>query len=326
MNHHRRRALGAAALAVSLAVITATQPGAAGTAGYERIVFSSPLPGGGASVSVVSPDGSGWVGVDLAVDLEDFNRTVWSHDGTRLLHSNTLVFDGNGEVVAFRPAISAPDGTGLHVLTLPDLGMDMYCSAWSPDDMQILCNADGDVISMRASDGGNIVRLTTNPYAGQDLAVGYSPDGTQLAFLRSKPGPDNGKRGHDQAEREALFVARADGTSARRLTDWGLVLAGDLASASWSPDGLSLISVDRHGRLVEIAADGSRVSTIDLDLDGGYFAVTPDYSPDGSQIVAAVFRDSPADLYVADRDGSHTHAITNTSDATEWLPDWAVTP
>src|SRR6186713_2730362 len=66
MNHHRRRALGAAALAVSLAVITATQPGAAGTAGYERIIFSSPLPGGGASVSVVSPDGSGWVGVDLA--------------------------------------------------------------------------------------------------------------------------------------------------------------------------------------------------------------------------------------------------------------------
>ena len=92
MNHHRRRALGAAALAVSLAVITATQPGAAGTAGYERIVFSSPLPGGGASVSVVSPDGSGWVGVDLAVDLEDFNRTVWSHDGTRLLHGLDISF------------------------------------------------------------------------------------------------------------------------------------------------------------------------------------------------------------------------------------------
>jgi Tol biopolymer transport system component len=326
MNHRRRRALGAAALAASLAVITGAQSGAAGAAGRERIVFSSPLPGGGASVSVVSPDGSGLVGVDLAVDLEDINRTVWSHDGTRLLHSNTLVFDGNGEVVAFRPSISASDGTGLYVLTLPDFGVDMYCSAWSPDDSRILCAADGGVMSMRASDGGGIVQLTNNPYAGKDLAVGYSPDGTQLAFLRSKPGPENGKPGDDQAEREALFVAEADGTNARRLTDWGLLLAHDLAEANWSPDGLSFISVDRHGRLVKIAADGSNVSTIDLDLDGTYFAVTPDYSPDGTQIVAAVFRNAPADLYVANRDGSHAHAITDTSDATEWLPDWAVTP
>ncbi|HVQ19029.1 MAG TPA: hypothetical protein VMT27_08345, partial [Actinomycetes bacterium] len=86
MNHPRRHALVAAALAASLALVTGAQAGAAGAAGHERIVFSSPLPGGGASVSIVSPDGSGQFGVDLAVDLEDFNRTVWSHDGTRLLH------------------------------------------------------------------------------------------------------------------------------------------------------------------------------------------------------------------------------------------------
>jgi hypothetical protein len=325
--YQHRRALGAAALAAGLAVSTGAQSQANGAGNDERIVFSSPLPGGGASVSIVSPDGSGLVSLELAVDLEDINRTVWSHDAVHLLHSNTLVFDANGEVFGFRPAISSPDGAALHVLTLPNLPGDMYCSAWSPDDQRILCNTgdDGGLISLRASDGGGIVKLTSNPYGGQDLAVGYSPDSSQLAFLRSRPGPDNGNRGDDQAQREALFVARADGTHERQLTDWGLLLSHELAGANWSPDGTSFISVDRHGRLLEIAADGSSVRKIDLDLDGRYFAATPDYSPDGSQIVVAVFRSAPADLYVANRNGSHARAITHTSDATEWIPDWAAT-
>ncbi len=45
-------------------------------------------------------------------------RRTWSHDGTQLLHSNVLVFDDAGELVAFRPAISAPDGSDYRLLRL----------------------------------------------------------------------------------------------------------------------------------------------------------------------------------------------------------------
>ncbi len=63
-------------------------------------------------------------------------------------------------------------------------------------------------------------------------------------------------------------------------------------------------------------ADGSHVTPIHLSLGdtGTTFAVTPAYSPDGSQIVFALFQRSQADLYVANRDGSDAHAITDTPD------------
>ena len=322
MTTHLCRAASAAAVVCATACLGGAPPAMAGPS-TGHIVFSSPLPGGGASVGVVAPDGSGLAGVPVGTDLEDFDKSTWSHDGTHLLHSNVFVFDLPGVELAFRPAITDADGGNLRVLRLPDQPADMYCSTWSPDDTRIVCAADGNLVSLRASDGGGAVVLTHTPYGGKDLAVGYSPDGSRLAFLRSRPGPQNGKRGDDQAEREALFVADADGSHARQVSAWGLLLPHELAGANWAPNGRSLISVDRHGRLVEIAADGSGVRKVGLDVDGKYFAVTPDYSPDGSRIVFGLFQGGPSDLWVADADGSDSHPVTDTPDASEWFPDWA---
>ena len=121
-----------------------------------------------------------------------------------------------------------------------------------------------------------------------------------------------------------MFIADADGSNAQQITEWGKLLPHELQSANWAPDGQSLISADRHGTLVEITADGSHVTPIHLSIGdtGTSFAVTPAYSPDGSQIVFALFQRSQAELYVANRDGSNAHAITNTPDLTEWFPDW----
>ena len=245
------RRLSRAAIAAAAVLATATVGGvpAASGAATERIVTSALLQGGGAAVTTMSPAGTDVARVDVPADLEDFNKSTWSHDGTRLLHSNVFVFDDDGEIVAFRPAISAPDGSGYRLLRMRNRPMDMFCSAWSPDDSRILCNNDGGIISFRASDGRGARRLTTNPYGGQDLAVGYSPDGTRLAWVREGPDPSP-DRGRD--ERAALFVADADGTHARRLTRWGLLHAHELAGANWSPDGTRFVSATRKGRLVEV--------------------------------------------------------------------------
>ena len=322
-----RRAALAAVIVGTTACASAVPPGGAAVgggdtiAGTERIVTSALLERGGARVTTLSPDGSGVADVDVPDTLEDFNKSTWSHDGTRLLHSNVLVFDGSGELVAFRPAITAADGSDYRLLRMRTRPMDMFCSAWSLDDSRILCTNKGGIVSFRVSDARGARRLTSNPYGGQDLAVGYSPDGGRLAWLRerSDPSPDNGV----DDEREALFVADADGSHARRVTRWGLLHAHELAGANWSPDGTTIVSATREGRLVEIDVATGAVSPIELALGSEDFAILPDYSPDGQDVVFSMFRHAPTDLFVANVDGSGLRRITRTPDRSELSPDWS---
>ena len=311
-----RRAATAAAIVCATACVSAVPPSDA-VAETGRIVTSALLEGGGAAVTTMAPDGSDTAGVEVPADLEDFNRTIWSHDGTQLLHSNVLVFDDSGELVAFRPAISAPDGSDYRLLRLPQRPMDFYCSAWSPDDSRILCSdAQGGIISIRATDGRGARRLTVSPYGGHDLAIGYSPDGGRLAWVREGPGST------DELERAAIFVADADGTHARRLNRWGLLNAHELAGANWSPDGSSFVAATRNGGLVTVDAVAGGATPVPVDLRSNDFAVMPDYSPDGERLVFAMFRDRPSDLWVVNLDGTGLRRITRTPDRSELAPDW----
>jgi WD40 repeat protein len=285
-----------------------------------RIVFTRQLDGGGSTVFTVNPSGRDERQVAIPLVAEDFNRSVWSHDGHRLLMSNIPYTDPTtGSFVGFRPATSAPDGSAFHLLALPQLPEDMYCSAWTPDDHRIVCGDDTPgLFSMRVSDGGGMRRLTVNPFGDQDVAVGFSPDGRRLAFLRYKPATKP-----SQDEQVALFLANPDGTRLHRITPYGLLEADELASANWSPDGHSLISANSNGRLVIVSADGSGVRRIALAFGTpDYFAVMPAYSPDGRQIVFSAFRQAPADLFVANLDGTHVHQITD-SPVNEYSADWA---
>jgi Tol biopolymer transport system component len=284
--------------------------------GTERIVTSALLQGGGAAVTTMSPAGTNVARVDVPADLEDFNKSTWSHDGTRLLHSNVMVFDDDGELVAFRPAISAPDGSGYRLLRMRDRPMDMFCSAWSPDDSRILCTNSGGIISFRVSDGKGARRLTRNPYGGKDTAVGYSPDGTRLAWVREGPGSTG------DLERAAIFVSDADGTHVRRLNRWGLLNAHEFAAANWSPDGSRFVAATRRGGLVTVDAVAGGATPVPVNLGSNAFAVMPDYSPDGLRIVFALFRDRPSDLFVMNIDGSGLRRLTRTPNRSEISPDW----
>ncbi|MFC4785343.1 TolB family protein [Nocardioides sp. MAHUQ-72] len=319
-----RRTVGALACLLLGTTALAAAPTAASTGPHDRIVYSrTALDGSGATAITAAPDGTHQRVVSTTVPLEDFNRSTWSHDGTRLLHSNVVVLDPTtGDLVAFRPGISSPSGSHFRVLRLPRLPTDMFCSAWTPNDRRILCDIGTErqgLFSIRADDGGGRVRLTTNPWGSQDLAVGFSPDGHRLAFLRFRPGtgPDAGTQ-----DRVALLVARADGSHAHRITGYAVLQAHELAWADWSPDGRRLVSSTQWGRLVLVAADGSGLTRIRLRPSRpDDFAATPTFSPDGTELLFSLFRQAPADLYRAHLDGSGVQAVTH-SPENDLNPDW----
>ena len=193
----------------------------------------------------------------------------------------------------------------------------MFCSAWTPDDRRIVCNDDSPFLfTIRPSDGGGRLPLTRNPFGGSDVAVGFSPDGSHLAFERSRAD-----------EQLALMVANADGSQARRITPFGLLMNQVFQGANWSPDGKSLISTQTDGHLIVISVDGTQARIISLQIGSrDYFAFHPDFSPDGRHIVFSAYTNptSPQDdLYRADLDGTHGVQLTNTPTA-EVSPDWAI--
>ncbi len=316
---------GPAAIAVliligALALPVSTR--ADGSAG--QIAFARLLESGGADVFVASPDGSAATLVSLGDVAEDYGIPVWSPDASHLLVSHVLRFDGNGELLPFRPAIVHPDGSDYTRLAMPDAPFDMDCPTWSIDASRILCAFGGEapgVFSVRASDGGDTVRLTTSPAGGNDVPTDVSPDGSRFVFVRFRPGPMPGPRPF-QTQQVGLFVANMNGTGIRQIVPYGVALGHERIGAHWSPDGRSVISATKNGRLFVAAVDGSRISQIQLEIGTSrYFAFEPGWSPDGSRIVFAMFVDGQTDLYTANPDGSDVARITNTPEI-ENGPDW----
>lgn len=287
--------------------------------GHEQIVFTRQLDGGGSHVHTVGANGVGERLLPLPLTAEDFNRSVWSHRGRELLHSNIPYTDpASGAFVGFRPAFSAADGSGFRILVLPDRPEDMSCTAWTPDDRRIVCGDDTPgLFSMRVADGGDVRRLTHNPFGGQDMAVGFSPDGSRLALLRERPDPGGGPGA------VALYVCRPDGSQLRQLTPFGLLFGFTLfAGASWSPDGRHLVSSTGAGDLVFVRSDGEGIRTQSISVGGEHgFVTLPDYAPDGHHLVFSMFLDADADLYRADISGRHVRRLTD-DPANDINADW----
>ncbi len=186
---------------------------------------------GPATVFIANPDGSNVQQVQLPPDdpAETFGVPIWSPDGTELLISHTFRCDNFGNCF-FQPATVDPSGSNFNQLVPPNPpgassgGMD--CEAWFPGGTRILCGFDGNpnagVFSINASDGGDAVRLTSNPYSatgGSDQPTDVSPDGTQFLFVRERM-----KRNPNDTTPDfqgALFIENTNGTGLRQLTAAG---------------------------------------------------------------------------------------------------------
>ena len=94
----------------------------------------------------------------------------------------------------------------------------------SPDGETIVFELLGDLYTLPVG-GGTATRITSGQ--GYDMQPRYSPDGAELVFVSDRDGSEN------------LWVANADGTGPRQLTD---TRRDSYMSPLWTPDGEYVIA------------------------------------------------------------------------------------
>jgi Tol biopolymer transport system component len=240
---------------------------------------------------------------------------TWSPDGEKIL---VCVFTAQG---LLRPATLNPDGSGFRLLDVQDPSLNLGCGAWSSRG-RLACESWDDVhpdripgiFTVRASDGGDLMRVTANPYGGHDRVGDYSPDGTRIVFGRENPG----------LQKIGIFVVNVDGSGLHQISAW----QPDFGTASWSPDGKWILTDNAQGSLYVVRPDGTGEHQIILHTGPGFsFAFEPGWSPDGKRIVFSLYRASvhQEDLFTAGADGTDLQQVTNTPDQEEFA-NWGTSP
>lgn len=193
--------------------------------------------------------------------------------------------------------------TGLVVLPVSPAAAE-----WAGRNGRITFNRDG--VNLTANlDGTDVQPLV--PADGTETWDGpaaYSADGTKVAFARSSPA---------LGMRE-IFVADADGTDVRRVTD---DQGNDKQAPAWSPDGTRLAIV--HGpeaKLSVLQADGS--GRVDL---GPTNVGRPSFSPDGSTILYYSYSSATGtnEIHTIPAEGGQPTRLTSGAGTLNFMPDWS---
>ncbi len=186
----------------------------------------------------------------------------------------------------------------------------------SPDGKKIIFtstrNGDLDLFTMDI-DGRNIRQITSE--LGYDGGAWFSPDSKKIVWRASRPSSEEDVRIYKELYVQGLvmptqmevFVANADGSDARQITNIG--------KANWAPnftpDGQHIIFASNHEyergfpfNLYLMNLDGSEVRKI--SHDGGFDAF-PAFSPDGKKFI-----------FSSNRNNGGTHA-TNLF-ICDWIP------
>jgi hypothetical protein len=238
----------------------------------------------------VGPDGS--PPHDLHVTA---TCAVWFPDGSKILITNDAAV---GAGTPLRPAVIDPNGSNLRPLDAtrnPDLNLG--CGNLSLDG----------IYSVRASDGGGLVRLLEGPVSPPR----YSPDGTRLSFFDTKEGVGPTGSG-------ALFVMGSDGTGLVRITPWGYAFDDH----AWSPDGRWIVFQRPYGQMYVVRPDGSDLHRVPVSLPRGTGALNPSWSPDGTWIVFSLQRPGHAEIHMARPDGTGLRKVTGAPDVQAQHPEW----
>jgi Tol biopolymer transport system component len=316
--------------------ITTNPSSGTSNGGAGRIMFQR-APGGEVvgeittDVYVVDADGSEG---DVELLLADAGAGRWSPAGRQV-----SVFCCDDGMIAHIVDVDTGVVRGLQT---PDATLELICDfGWSPDGDRLVCEGYGvddpnrnGIYSVRASDGGDVLRITSNPDGG-DIPGAYSPDGAQLVFKRFVDEVPTGMFVVDIAE------DGAGGGEPRQLTPAGMILDDTGHAGRWSPNGETILFVAResanhHKAIYSVAigeegdgaisqppiAPGCGGPVSEADTYGCY---APSWSPDGDQIV---FTRSEPDgsnesIWIVNADGT---GLVQVTDGTDDNPVWGTPP
>ena len=266
-----------------------------------RLVFERAV-GEVESLFTIGPDGT-----DIKPLVVFGQGPRWSPDGGRI-----SIVATSPQGLAFVGLVD-PDGTHYNQFASPDPTLELGCFAWSPDGLRLACEGfDGSdvtrngIYTVRAADGGGLVRLTSCPNGCHDIPTDYSPDGHQIVFTRQKL--------PDEAD-VTLMIVNVDGSDAQAITD------KKLGGGRWSPDGEAILT-DANGSLLLVPIDGAEIRTIRIESGATLNPTGAAWSPDGEWIVFSGHTDTGFDLYIMQTDGTSLHRVADTPNIWEGNADW----
>jgi Tol biopolymer transport system component len=280
--------------------------------GYDPEAF------GDEEIFVMNVDGTNQVNL-TDNPREDDSFPAWSHTGVHFVYSRY----GCLTVLNFadpskRISLSSGACTGTDSGTFPDWfqpekGATSEAPSFCSPAISFMDERNGQTDIFVVDGDGSGRRQLTND-AARELAMSWSPDGSQLIFQRSSKG--------DGATE--LYLVNADGSGLRNLTR----NPGDDWSPAWSPDGSQIAFYShRSGGMALFLMDLSQGLSGKDDLSaamipGTQLGAWPSWSPDGKQIVYRQELPGNDEIFVIHADGSNPLNLTQHS-ANDLSPDWS---
>lgn len=242
-------------------------------------------------------------------------------DGSHLVKLRPEVHEGphwspDGRLIGMTDAVMNADGSGYRPRIFDRGDLHLAAWDWSPDGKRLLMEGFNDeqpdlhgVYTVRAADGGDLVRLTKPGEAG--IPAAYSPDGSTVLWVLPDPG---------QETTGALMLIGTDGSNQRRLGTLSVA-----ADPTWAPDGRSVLA-SSGGRLYSVDVVTGKATQIRIKSEPAAQLYRGMWSPDGTRIlVKRSMGGQNIDLFSMLPDGTDVIQVTDNPDDDRFF-DWGVHP
>jgi dipeptidyl aminopeptidase/acylaminoacyl peptidase len=186
--------------------------------------------------------------------------------------------------------------------TLTKGNYDESSPSWSPDGTQIAFlsnhtedpdrNANADIWVMNAKPNAQMKQITT--WAGRDFSPEWSPDGKQIAYLRT-----TSSENYIMYDQSILCVISKDGGEPKLLTK---SLDRPVGSPQWTKDGASIMALvtdDRTKYVAQFSVLDGKMSKI---ASGNRSFNSLERHPSGSFLATMSDSQTPNEIYVLENE------------------------